>query len=268
MFILSIATVCLISSFLIFSFKQSSNNDLSNSANFNEIVFLLDISNSMNAIDATQNNLSRLTAAKLCINYIISNLSNTNFGLVIFAGQAQILTPISQDKIFIEQLISCVNSDFITNQGTNIEFGINESTKCFTGENINKTIIVLTDAENHDGNIETAIMLAKSLNIRIKCIGFGSENGSNIPTKTGQYLQNQKGVIVTTYLNKQLLNEISESSFIYPFNLDEIVNQFAIFPSSNHNRSIYEENTFTIFYSILSMLALSILSFIFVKKNT
>lgn len=266
LFVFSIVTLCLISFLFVFSLKQNNNNNLRNISNPNQIVFLLDVSNSMNAIDAAQN-LSRLAAAKLCINYITSNLNNTNFGLVIFAGQAQILTPISQDKIFIEQLISCVDTDFITNQGTNIELGIKESIKCFTEETINKTIIILTDAENHDGNIELAVMLAKSLNIRIKCIGFGSEKGSNISTSNGQYFQNQKGVVVTTFLNKQLLREISENNFIYPFNLDEIVNQLEISTYNEYSQNINNENSFTLFPTILSMLVLSTLSFIFVKKN-
>jgi Ca-activated chloride channel family protein len=285
LFVISVAIFGLTNFLLATSFSIFDDFDNNIQENGNEIVFLLDISNSMNAIDEIDfenekinENFaeSRLKKAKNCINYLIDNLENSDFGLVIFAGESQILAPISQDKYFINQLVTELNSNFISNQGTNIELGIEKAIECFSNFNENKNlkqknIIILTDAENHNGNIDEAILLAKSLNIKIISIGFGSENGSLIPTENNLFLQDLNGKNVISSLNQEILAKISQDFFIYPFDFNELIEKIDLKNVDfDYKKNILEINSLenNLNFSTISLLIILILLFIsFYLKN-
>ena len=275
LFLISVIIFCLIHLLLTISFLFSDNNfENKISENENEIVFLLDISNSMNAIDENEDisfGKSRLYKAKRCINELISNLENSDFGLVIFAEEAQILMPISQDKHFINQLVTELNSNFISNQGTNIEIGIKKAIECFDKNKKQKFIIILTDAENHNGNINEAILSTKSLNIKIKSIGFGSEIGSFIPTENNIFLQDLNGKNVISALNKEILSEISQDYFIYPFDYNELIENLKLnnYVKFNYKNYILKTNyilesglNFSSFFLFIISILLSISFFL------
>ncbi len=64
-----------------------------------DIVFVLDVSKSMNALDFHDNNYlySRLTATKSMISNFVSNHPNDRVGLIIFAGDAHSISPLTLD---------------------------------------------------------------------------------------------------------------------------------------------------------------------------
>jgi len=261
--------------FILFDFRVFFAN---NNSNFddskNEIVFLLDVSNSMNANDVTVSDtkITRLNAAKKCINSILENTYNSNFGLVIFAGQAKTINPISQDKIFVKQMLETIETNFITNQGTNIELGIDAAFQCFSNTlqsqtMQNKTIILLSDFENHNGSIENAISNLKAKNIAIETIGFGTENGSKIPIGNSDFLKDFNGRYVITSLDFSTLRAISENYYIYPFDLDLLL--YKIDATVRKTDKLFTVNSTLMTLNLfLILIFLSILLKIFISCST
>ena len=254
--------------FILFEFRvffESKNSDFDE--NKNEIVFLLDVSNSMNANDIILYNAenTRLNAAKKTIYSVLENTYSANFGLVIFAGEAQTVIPISQDKVFANQILETVETNFISNQGTNIELGIETAIQVFSDENQqNKIIILLSDFENHNGNIENAILNLLAKNISIFAIGFGSENGSKIPDGKGEFLRDFKGQNVITSLNFAILQKVSENYFIYPFDLNLLIEQIEI---SSKKSDIFETNSKLQLLNIFLFLVLLLIILQFIFKT-
>ena len=255
--------------FILFEFRdffvsEKSNFDDSKS----EIIILLDVSNSMNAQDVTVAGLeiSRLNAAKRCINSILENVYNSNFGLVIFAGQAEAIIPISQDRIFAKQVLEAIETNFITNQGTNIEQGIDAAIQCFSATTENQTIILLSDVENHNGDIENAIRNLRAKNIALEVIGFGTDSGSKIPLGNGRFLTEFNGRDVITSLNFDVLRAISNDYYIYPFDLNLLVDRVNT-TAKNSNDFFVLDSTFMALNLLLFLVFLSILLNIFFKQQ-
>ena len=254
--------------FILFEFRVFFANYNSNfDDSKNEIVFLLDASNSMNAKDATvsQIEISRLNAAKKTISSILENTFNSNFCLVIFAGQAQTVTPISQDRIFMSQMLQTIETNFISNQGTNIELGIDAAIRCFSQNVKNKTIILLSDFENHNGNIQNALLNLKANGIVIEAIGFGSESGSRIPIGNSEFLKEFNGRDVITSLNFAILQSISENYFIYPFDLNLLFGRIDATVQKPNNFFVLDSTLMTM-NLLLVLVFLSVLLSIFFKQ--
>ena len=177
-----------------------------------EVVIALDISNSMLTKDK-KNGISRLKYAKNIINKIINNLQNDRVALVVFAGEAYLQVPLTSDYAALRMILSSIEPDFITAQGTAIADAINLSSNSFSPTNkSSKTIIVISDGENHEGNIEAVINEAKNNTIVIHTIGIGSAKGNPIPDpkNPNNYIKNKAGEIVVSKLNEEMLFNIAK----------------------------------------------------------
>jgi Ca-activated chloride channel family protein len=222
-----------------------------------------DINNNHNKINT--NKLSRLEAAKQIINIVCDNIENCNFGLTGFAGIAETIVPISEDKKYLQQILSVIGTNYLSNQGTNIEKGLDEAISCFSNNRkISKLIILLTDAENHYGNIENALELIKYSNINIITIGLGTENGAMIPIGNNDYLKEINGNYVITTFNPKVLKEISTNNFIFPFDTNLLItsiNKNIIDISNNNINNILNQNG----QIILNILIFTILLLVTIK---
>lgn len=224
-----------------------------NSANAlkSEVVFLLDVSNSMKANDLE---ISRLKAAKLTISNIVNKI-NANIALVCFSEDAEVIAPMSDDKEFINQTLQILDAETIENQGTNLELALRVASKCFTNKESNNIIILLTDAEDHSSNLlEEVLDEIRSNDIIIKCIGFGTQNGSKIPMDSNTYLKDWRGQEVITKLNLEILKQITPDYNLYPVDIDFFIKKISL-----TNQDSYEQNYTTEYYISISLIIISIL---------
>ena len=145
-----------------------------------ETMIALDISNSMMAEDITPN---RLEKAKNIISKLINKFQNDKMGLIVFAGDAFVQLPITNDFISAKMFLESITPSLITRQGTDIGAAISLAMKSFTpNEEVGKAIIVITDGENHEGGAEEAAKLASEKGINIYILGVGTPDGAPIPT--------------------------------------------------------------------------------------
>gem|GEM_PF-2837334 len=79
-----------------------------------KIIFMLDVSNSMNIQDVfyNGNQVSRLDISKIYIKEYINN-GNNNVGLIIFAGKANLFIPPTKDKLSSITYLDTINSNSI-----------------------------------------------------------------------------------------------------------------------------------------------------------
>lgn len=176
-----------------------------------EIIIALDISNSMLA-NSQLNSFSRLTLAKNAISNMIDNLVNERIGLVVFAGQAVMQIPITNDYSAFKLILKSLQPGYISAQGTAISDAIELSISSFSPEKeFKKSIIIISDGEDHEGDISRAINEAKQNSIPIYTVGIGSKRGDPINID-GQPLTDNKGQIVISKLNEDLLRKIAKGT--------------------------------------------------------
>lgn len=179
------------------------------------VIFALDISQSMNAQDIQP---SRLERAKLDIQTILQQLQGTHAGLVIFAGNAQTLVPITFDLNAIDTFLDFVNSEATNQSGTDIGATLEHVAENFDPRSGRQaTIVLLTDGEDHSGQALPATENLSDADIRVITVGYGQESGSIIPVlsadgNTIDYRTDANGVLIETRLNQALLQQIAEAS--------------------------------------------------------
>lgn len=180
-----------------------------------DVYILLDVSLSMKAEDIKP---SRLEKAKHEISKLIQNLSGDRIGLIVFSGKAFIQFPLTTDYSAANLFLSAVSVKSVPQPGTAIGPAVSLALKSFKkDEETQKAIVIITDGEDHEGDMNSAIEEANNLGVKIYAIGLGSPQGVPIPlyNSAGRqvgYKKDRSGDVVLTKLDEQTLEEITEKA--------------------------------------------------------
>lgn len=170
-----------------------------------DIMLLLDISESMQGEDFKPN---RLEAAKVMARKFINGRKHDRIGLVVFAGDAYSLSPLTSDYELLYQYLEEVDFGMIQKPGTAIGSAVGVATNRMRESTAkSKVMILLSDGENTAGNIDpyTAAELAKAFGIKIYTIAVGIDGPvayGKDPFGNPQYVQNT--------LNETTLRKIAQ----------------------------------------------------------
>jgi Ca-activated chloride channel family protein len=177
-----------------------------------EIMIVLDVSDSMLAEDFKPNRLAR---AKLEISELMDRLDGNEIGLVLFSGAAFVQFPLTSDFATARMFLESAYPGIISRPGTAIAEAIAIAHTGFNQERSSqKVMIILTDGENHEGDVMQAVAEAVEEGVIIYTIGFGSPNGEPIPkyNHIGElvgYKQDRQGNTVLTRLDETTLQKIA-----------------------------------------------------------
>lgn len=218
--------------FLVFAIVDvlSGTQEMKIKQNSHSVLFVLDISNSMNAQDVEPSRLEQ--AKKILINYL-SQLSGDKVGIVVFAGEAQSIMPLTTDYSSAEIYLSNIESSVIQKQGTDFLQAVQTANDKF--KNIPKgakKMILISDGEDNEGNDKAAIKEANKQGISITTIGVGKEDGAPIPEYLYNtyldYKRDKNGETVLTKRQTQALKNIAsetDGEYIDGNNLQTAVQQ-------------------------------------------
>lgn len=180
-----------------------------------EVVIAVDASNSMKASATGENDgPERMRSAKLILEKLINRLDNDRVGLIVYAGEAYTLIPVTNDYVSAKMFLNSIDPAQIAQQGTNITAAIDMAASSFSdNKNIGKAVILITDAEELEDQqgVVTAIDNAVKKGIQIDVVGVGSTTPVNIPDGNGLMIDDQTGQPVQTALNEQLASKMAES---------------------------------------------------------
>lgn len=181
-----------------------------------EVMIAFDVSNSMLASSSDDPaGISRLDRSRLVLEKLIDRLHNDNVGLVIFAGDAKTQLPLTTDFYSAKMYLNELQPGMIANQGTDISMAIDMAMNGFSAdEDTRKAIILITDSEDHEGEAIEAAKLAKENGIQVNVVGVGSAKGAPIPMsgRSGDYLRDMQGNVVTTTINEELGKQLAEAA--------------------------------------------------------
>lgn len=181
-----------------------------------EVMIAVDLSRSMLASSTSDiNSVNRLERAKMMLDRLIDRLSGDKVGLVAFAGDAHLKMSMTTDFWMLRDYINDLNPNDIPYQGTDIGTAINLCVNDFTPNDPDhkKAIILLTDAEDLEGEAINIAQNAADNGVQINVVGFGSDPGSQIPVNAerSEFLRDpETGEIVTTVLNQELATQLAE----------------------------------------------------------
>lgn len=202
--------------FLIFSLVDLLNGseEVKSKQKMNNVIFMLDVSNSMNAEDI---NPSRLTEAKNLMINTMQKMKSDKVGIVMFAGEAVSIMPLTTDYTSAETYINGVETNSVQVQGTDFLKGMRAAVEKF--KNVNKgsrRVVLLSDGEDNEGNDAAAIKLANKEGIMITSVGIGSDEGAPVPEYVfGQlmgYKSDRNGETVISKRQTDALKKMANST--------------------------------------------------------
>ena len=197
-----------------------------------DVVFAVDVSKSMDAEDIAP---SRIDKAKQLVTQIINNLGSDRVGIIAYAGSAYPQLPITTDYSSAKMFLNSMNTDMLSSQGTAIKDAIELAKTYYNDEEqTNRVLVIISDGEDHAGEVASIAESATEQGIRIFTIGVGSEAGDRIPIKRNgvvqSYKKDQNGETVITKLDPATLQEIAaeaDGEYINGNSTQEVVDKMA-----------------------------------------
>ena len=144
-----------------------------------DIAVAIDVSKSMLAADLAPNRLER---AKQFVGKLMDELPDDRIALILFAGKAYMQMPLTTDHGAAKLFVSAASPDAVPQQGTVISDAMDMSARAFSATDKRfKTIILITDGEDHDNDAEKMAKELSERGVMINTIGVGSAEGAVIP---------------------------------------------------------------------------------------
>ena len=178
-----------------------------------DVVFALDVSKSMLAEDIAPN---RLEKSKQIISKIIDKLGSDRVGIIIYAGNAYPLLPITTDHGAAKMFLQSANPDLVSSQGTAINDALDLAKTYYNNDDqTNRFLIIISDGEDHQEETKQIAQNISNDGIKVYTIGVGTEKGAPIPMKINGSLigyKKYKGETVLTKRNPILLKGVADAA--------------------------------------------------------
>ena len=178
-----------------------------------DLVVALDLSASMEAEDVAPN---RLAAARLAVGRLIERLDGDRIGLVAFAGEAFVQSPLTLDYAAATMFLNAMEPGLVPVPGTDLGQAIELALDGFgaAGERIRR-LVVITDGEDHEGALDAAVDRAVDEGVQVYTVGMGSTEGVPIPSfdeagAPNGFLRDEAGSVVTTRLDDVTLQRVAD----------------------------------------------------------
>ncbi len=232
-----------------------------------DVLFVLDVSNSMKAEDMNigMRKLNRLTASKLLISDMVSTHPENRYGLVLFAGDAFVSSPLTTDTNAFLTFLDTASPNDVTKQGTNLSSALNMSFNRFVENAENKergkAVILISDGgEEMPEDLPVMGEKMKDASVRVFTLGVGGDNGVPIPEASDVFgrvvYKKHNGKIVYTTLNDKPLKELANitgGEYIHlesGGDLNKVAKELRSLPTSKINKKTNKESK-EVFYIFL-----------------
>ncbi len=170
------------------------------------LVILLDLSPSMLAQDLKP---SRLERARRKLRDLMNQRSEGTTALIAYAGDAHIVSPLTDDVRTIANLIPALSPGIMPSAGSNVTAAANMAIELFRAAGqLSGRILLLTDGIRED-RIEALEDLLSGSPYTLSIIGIGTSEGSPIPTLGGQLQTDSSGAIVLARLESKPLDALA-----------------------------------------------------------
>ena len=184
-----------------------------------ELVIALDISRSMLAGDVAP---SRLQRAQLFLSDLLSELGGERVGLILYAGQAYLQMPLTNDYAAAVDVLRSANPGQAPTQGTNLAAALGLAHRLLIRPQpedapppppVRRVVLVVSDGENHEPGAVAAAETSADAGVRTLTIGVGTTEGALVPSDDPRdrgYARDEDNEPVVSQFDAAALREIAE----------------------------------------------------------
>jgi Ca-activated chloride channel family protein len=180
-----------------------------------DVVLVLDTSGSMATADVAP---SRFFLARQALLQLIARLEGDRFALVAFEGEAYPLVPLTLDADALGLFLETVEPGIVPAPGSSLGVGLAKGLEAFVDqERRNKVMVLVSDGEDLEGEVEAAVRRAKEAGVVVHTVGVGTEAGQPVPDVDAEgrvtgYKRDESGGAVVSRLNLATLDEIARGT--------------------------------------------------------
>ncbi len=173
------------------------------------LVLALDLSYSMMAQDLSP---SRLIRARQKVLDLLEQRGEGQTGLVAYAGDAHIVTPLTDDNPTIANLVPALNPGMMPVPGSDPVAAISQSIELLRSAGISDgKILLITDGVDKD-SAKKIVSLMRRAGISLEVLGIGTRTGAPIPLPQGGFIKDNSGTIVIPTLDESALRALASKS--------------------------------------------------------
>lgn len=210
------------------------------------LVIVLDLSASMNAADLKP---SRLLRARLKVEDILRHENEGLTGLVVFAGDAFSVTPLTRDNETIRSQLRVLEPEIMPAQGSRVDLGLSKAVELLQQAGIHAGDILLI-ADGYDS--AQAVLEAKKLHQRghrLSILGVGTAQGAPVSNRQGDVLRDSNNVPILVKLDEEKLMQLADTGggrysrlSLDNTDLDYILSLPALNIDQNMDKSLIEQH--------------------------
>ena len=172
------------------------------------LVIALDLSRSMNAADISP---SRLERARFKVADILEKRAEGETALLVYAGDAFTVTPLTDDAATIESQLMALTTDIIPAQGNRTDIAMSKAVDLLKQAGVSKGDILLITDEIDLNRTEVLAQRISSDGYRLSILGIGTLQGAPISMADGSFFKDQSGQIVIPTLNEEPMRQLALS---------------------------------------------------------
>ncbi|MFZ2726144.1 MAG: VWA domain-containing protein [Methylococcaceae bacterium] len=173
--------------------------------NTSALVIALDLSRSMDAQDIKP---SRLARARYKISDILRQRKDGQTALLVYAGAAFTVTPLTDDVATIDSQLSALTTDIMPAQGNNTAQVLSKAVDLFKQAGL-RTGQILLVTDGAEDTVDTQGVLQG--NYKLSVLAVGTEDGAPIAAPEGGFLKDDNGTIIIPKLNKTALAALAQA---------------------------------------------------------
>jgi len=175
--------------------------------NQSALIIILDLSRSM---DATDIKPSRLSRAHFKINDILNMRKEGQTALIVYAAEAFVVSPLTDDAETIASQISALETHIMPTQGSRLDVALNKAKQLLNNAGHSKgNILVITDSISR--NAKNTLKALNKDNIKTSILAIGTTEGAPIATQNGGFVKDSNGSIVVPKLDINDLKSAARS---------------------------------------------------------
>lgn len=177
-----------------------------------DIVFMIDVSASMDARDVPP---SRLAEARREALSVLERLEGSRVAVVAFAGDAVRVCPLTLERSAVRLALEGLSSSSVSVPGTDLGRALQMAVKIMPATRRDEQAIVLwTDGEDLEERARAAIDDVAAAGIRVFAVGCGTASGDVVPVldRSGRAVdvkRDEAGAVVMSRLDETLLRTLA-----------------------------------------------------------
>lgn len=240
------------------------------------MMLAVDISQSMMVTDVAPDRLS-FTKRKILdlIDVVKQRVPGLRVGITLFAGAAYVYCPPTEDYTLLEVFVRSIDPRLISSPGSALQEALLLAGRSLeAGKFTSRSIVLMSDGEDHYINIEKALTLLKDSAVPLLSLGIGTPEGGPVPIPGAgsRYYKDGRGNTVISRLSEDSLSALASDSgglFVKATLNDGDLLQISKFLEVHHQSTLYskdggEKTEITIYHELGSWFAFAALSLLLI----